>query len=418
MHEAGRSETQMQNVAGSPKPGLTEEALKKMQAEGRWNGCFNGRESSLQQLAPFIGKLKTGIVHNLIEHFSVSGDCVCDPFSGCGVVPLETVLLGRKAKANDLSPYALCLTRGKLSAPQTLEQAESRCDRLIRYVERHWRGHDLRSVESWVRSFFHPRTLKETLAAFHYCRRRQDWFLAACLCGILHHQRPGFLSYPSSHIVPYLRTKRFPPEKFADLYAYRPLADRLRKKVRRAYRRTNSSVAWGEEDYEVTRHHARSLALSDDSIDLILTSPPYYDALDYGRDNRLRLWFLGEKDWKKLDQRLTKRGKNYEGEMRLCLKEMHRVLKPGKFCVLIVGEVQRNGKTRDTGKVLGTLAHEVTSGGLVLDCVIEEAIPSIRRTRRGTCTTRVEKIMVLVKRAKSGSVGDATTFQHEKLQRS
>ena len=83
-----------------------------MQAQGLWNGSFSGRESSLQQLAPFVGKLKTGIVHSLIEHFSCRGDWVCDPFSGCGVVPFEALLLGRKAKANDLSPYAVCLTSG------------------------------------------------------------------------------------------------------------------------------------------------------------------------------------------------------------------------------------------------------------------------------------------------------------------
>ena len=75
-----------------------ETALRHMQAQGVWNGSFNGRESTLQQLAPFVGKLKTGMVNTLIEHFSRPGDWVCDPFSGCGVVPLEAVLLGGRQK--------------------------------------------------------------------------------------------------------------------------------------------------------------------------------------------------------------------------------------------------------------------------------------------------------------------------------
>lgn len=376
----------------------TEVALKKMQAEGLWNGCFNGRESSLQQLAPFVGKLKTGIVHTLIEHFSREGDWVCDPYAGCGVVPFESVLLGRRALANDLSPYAICLTRGKLAAPQTIEKAESNCEDLIRYVARNWR-HNLNDVDPWVRSFFHPRTLQEILAAFEFCREHEDWFLAACLCGILHHQRPGFLSYPASHMVPYLRTALFPPEKFPGLYEYRPLADRLRKKVKRAYRRTNLSCLWTARDYKVTARKADDLSFGDESADLILTSPPYYDALDYARDNRLRLWFLGQRDWKALGSSLTTSNKEYEKQMGESLKQMHRVLKPGKACILIVGEVQRNGKTRDTGCVLGKLAQEVTSGGFSLDCVVEEMIPDKRRSRRGTTTTRVEKILVLIKQA-------------------
>ncbi len=387
-------------ISDHAKHGSAEAALRRMQAQGLWNGSFNGRESTLQQLSPFVGKLKTGIVHSLIEHFSQRGDWVCDPYSGCGVVPFEALRLDRKAKANDLSPYAACVTRGKLSAPPTLDLAESRCEKLIEYVNRNWKLHDLRTVDAWVRRFFHHRTLKEILAAFDYCRERRDSFLAACLCGILHHQRPGFLSHPASHMVPYLRTALFPPDEFPELYTYRSVADRLRKKVKRAYRRANLTSNWMNRSYEVTRKNARSLPFADSSVDLVLTSPPYYDALDYARDNRLRLWFLGQRNWKKLKRQLTTSNRRYEDEMRQSLKEMYRILKPGKFCLLIVGEVQRNGNTRDTGEVLGRLAHEVTSGGFVTDCVVEDTIPDIRRSRRGTKTTRVEKILVLAKQQK------------------
>jgi len=325
------------------------------------------------------------------------GDWVCDPFSGCGVVPLEALLLARKAKASDLSPYALCVTKGKLSAPPTLEQAESQCGELVRYVGDHWKLFDPRLVSSWVRVFFHPKTLKETLAAFEFCRTRRNWFLAACLCGILHHQRPGFLSYPASHMVPYLRTSLFPRELFPDMYGYRSVAERLRKKVERAYRRANLPSTWEEREFEVARANARSLPFSDNSVDLVVTSPPYYDALDYARDNRLRLWFLGQRDWKALNRRLTPSNSKYEEQMAECLREMCRILKPGRSCVLVVGEVQRGGTTKDTGTVLGELARRVTAGALDVDCVIEDGIPDARRSRRGTKTTRVEKILVLAK---------------------
>jgi DNA modification methylase len=134
------------------------------------------------------------------------------------------------------------------------------------------------------------------------------------------------------------------------------------------------------------------LGFRDASTDFVLTSPPYYGALDYARDNRLRLWFLGLRDWQSLNARLTSRASIYECDMKACLREMRRVLKPGKYCVLIVGEVQRNGKTKDTAAVLGGMAEEV---GFTVDCVIDDEIPDIRRSRRGTKTTRIEKILVL-----------------------
>ena len=81
-----------------------------------WRGSFNARESSFHQLSPYVGKLKSGMVRVLIRLYSKPGDNILDPFSGSGVVPLEAVLAGREALANDLSPYAYTLTRGKLEA--------------------------------------------------------------------------------------------------------------------------------------------------------------------------------------------------------------------------------------------------------------------------------------------------------------
>jgi hypothetical protein len=352
-----------------------------MQSQGLWNGSFNRRECTLQQISPYIGKLKSGIVRSLITHFTRSGEWVCDPFSGSGVVPLEALLLGRKALANDLSIYAFCVTKAKLSAPASLEDAKYRVESLIRFVERHRDHYDHRRVSKWVRGFFNPTTLGEILAGFDYCERRRDSFLAGCLCGILHHQRPGFLSYPASHMVPYLRTSLFPRQKYPELYEYRSLAERIRSKVERAYRRP-PDAEWGRSDYKICRCDARRLPFATASADLILTSPPYYGALDYARDNRLRLWFLGVKDWHALEERLTSDGRAYERHMRACLREMHRILKPSRFCVLVVGEVQRNGKTKDTGAVLGALATEATCSGLSVHCVVEDEIPDRRHALR------------------------------------
>ncbi|MBI4332328.1 MAG: hypothetical protein HY673_13710 [Chloroflexi bacterium] len=69
-----------------------ETALLAMKAEGLWDGSFNGKESTLQQLSPYVGKLKSGMVHSLIEYFTQTGDRVCDPFSGSEVVAESTLV--------------------------------------------------------------------------------------------------------------------------------------------------------------------------------------------------------------------------------------------------------------------------------------------------------------------------------------
>ena len=362
-----------------------------------WQGSFNRRESTLQQLSPYVGKLKSGMVKVLINLYSDKGDIVLDPFSGSGVVPLEAALCGRCAWANDLSHYAYVLTRGKLEAPQYERIAIQNAMDLIEKVEQNAQDVDINEIPEWVRSFFHPETLREVVAAFDILNDQKDYFLTACLLGILHHVRPGFLSYPASHLVPYLRTSKFPPEEFPEMYAYRDLRSRLIAKVKRAYRRSMLHAEWGRRCCQVWETNTMNLPIEDDTVDVIISSPPYFGALDYARDNRLRLWFLGCKDWKELDATLTANSKVYLPQMSVCLTEMNRILKPNSYCILVLGDVIRDGKTRRTAEIIADLAVEVTKGRFLIETIYDDIIPDDRRSRRRTQTTKFERILIMKK---------------------
>jgi len=363
-----------------------------------WHGSFNSRESTLQQLSPYVGKMKSAMARVLITLYSKPGDVVLDPFSGSGVVPLEAVLTGRRAWANDLSPYAYVLTRGKLEAPGRRKVAIERAEALIDAVEGDAPSVDLTVIPEWVREFFHPDTLREILTAFRTLRQQEDCFLTSCLLGILHHVRPGFLSYPASHLVPYLRKNKYPPDEFPEMYAYRDLRSRLLAKVKRAYRRHMLPVDWEQRQYKVWQVNSMNLPIEDEIVDAIISSPPYFGALDYARDNRLRLWFLGCEDWKELDASLTANSKVYLPQMAICLEEMYRVLKPGSHCVLVLGDVERDGKTRRTAEILADLAVEATQNQFAVDTIYDDRIPDKRRSRRRTRTTKFERILVMHKR--------------------
>ncbi len=196
-----------------------------------WAGSALKNESTLHQLSPYIGKLKSSIAASLVSQFTNERDLVYDGFSGCGTVALEAWAAKRRVIANDLSPYAYVLTRAKLFPPRTLQGALRSIDHASAEAATVRDGIDLRRVPQWVRDFFHPETLRETIAWTATLKRRRSWFLLASLLGILHHQRPGFLSFPSSHTVPYLRVKKFPRDRFPKLYEYRSLRDRLEAKV-------------------------------------------------------------------------------------------------------------------------------------------------------------------------------------------
>ncbi len=341
--------------------------------------------------------MKSGMARVILELYSSPGDIVLDPFSGSGVVPLEALLANRKAWANDLSLYAYVLTRGKLEAPGSKTEALDRARQLIQTVEQKAVQINLDQVPEWVREFYHPDTLREILAAFDVLRAQKDFFLMACLLGILHHVRPGFLSYPASHLVPYLRKKNYPPDEFPEMYRYRDLRSRLLAKIERAYRRANLPVSWHQRAYKVWQTNAMELSIKDRAVDTIVSSPPYFGALDYARDNRLRLWFLGCKNWKQLDASLTADRKVYVPQMSICLEEMHRVLKSKGYCVLVLGDVEREGTTTRTAEIMADLALDVTQGGFEVITIYDDNIPDERRSRRRTKTTKFERILVMRK---------------------
>jgi hypothetical protein len=250
----------------------------------------------------------------------------------------------------------------------------------------------LREVPAWVRRFFHPRTLGEAIRFADECIARKDYFVLACFLGILHHQRPGFLSYPSSHLVPYLREQNFPKEQFPELYEYRPLAPRILKKVARALKNENDLQRL-EGTHAVVSSKPIERFQPPEELDAIITSPPYMNALDYERDNRLRLWFL-ERDVENYAPEPTDRHDLFERMIvSLATKVVPRV-RTGGHCVLVVGEtVRRKQSTRHPAETILYL-FEQYAPTLNLVKVVEDRIPDVRRSRRAHRGTKKELILV------------------------
>jgi len=356
-----------------------------------WRGSARKQESGLHQLSPYIGKMKSSMARELVRAFTRPGDVVYDPFSGSGTIALEAWMAGRAVVANDLNPYAALLTRAKLRPYRSSDHALRRVAVLARGVEASLPHVDLRQIPKWVRAFFHPETLRETDAWARVLRAQRSKYLLACLLGILHHQRPGFLSYPSSHSVPYLRDRKFPREDFPELYAYREVRPRLERKIARSFRKRP------ELDFMLSREcfarDARSLAPRRD-VRAIVTSPPYMSQLDYARDNRLRLWFLGRIDWRPLEPLLSPAESYFLDLMRSCFALWRHVLVPGGFCVLVLGD-KHSCRYRDTlPKAIEDIATRVV-GGYSVVLRQSDTIPDLRRVRKDCRGSVAETVLVL-----------------------
>lgn len=365
---------------------------KLVQLVNQWEKSCTNTESTLHQLSPYIGKLKSTIAQDLILNYSRPGGLVADAFAGSGTVLLEAVRLGRRAFGVDISPYAALLSRAKLSAPNTLDEALSQAnERLAAALSRP--KPDEQIIPSWVKSFFHPDTLSEAINFADECKEQQDDFLLACMLGILHHQRPGFLSYPSSHLTPYLRDKKFPKDEFPQLYQYRALEPRLLEKVKRAYKRKEFTVA--NDQYSFVLNNTQETIFPND-VDCFITSPPYMNALDYGRDNRLRLWFINKQGAEQIDKAQSQQRLGFQELMAEFSRQVVKSLLPNGHCILIVGDkISKQAKFPLSKTVLDTFSTHAPELHLIE--IIENTIPDIRRARREHRGVRTENFFIFRK---------------------
>ncbi len=346
---------------------------------------------TLHQIAPYIGRMKAAMARSFIQKFTRPGDLIVDPFCGSGVVPLEAAIHGRRVAAGDWNPYAFVLTKAKLLPPANLKQAIKRFEETWKVSRRTLHRQDLRTVPKWVRAFFHPETLRSALAFRDACIYRREHFLLACLLGILHHQRPGFLSYPSSHLVPYLRDLKFPQSKFPELYLERDVKPRMLAKIKRTYKRFPSRASFKPRVFHVD---ARSFPLMP-GVHAVITSPPYMNELDYIRDNRLRLWFIERRLPLGLELGTLNKKAAFTALVSDVCSRLAPMIKPDGVFTLVLGDATRGGRAINTA----TIAKRIFAKHSALDdfrliADYRDTIPDIRRSRRECKGTKTETILV------------------------
>jgi DNA modification methylase len=129
------------------------------------------------------------------------------------------------------------------------------------------------------------------------------------------------------------------------------------------------------------------------TVDAVITSPPYMNALDYARDNRLRLWFLGVPDYRTIQSQELGGVCRFEASLLSVLHNLLRGIRNRGKCVLVLGDVGRSAHRRDLAQIVcETVAQAVK--GLVLEDRNVERIPNGRRVRKSGGATKIETVLV------------------------
>jgi hypothetical protein len=289
---------------------------------------------------------KPPLARYFIERFSAPGGIVYDPFMGRGTTPLEAALVGRVPWGRDANPLSEILLKPRL-LPPSFEEVRNRLEKID------FNGPEIAQADDLL-VFFHAETLREILALRHYLNERarsgaldpvDAWIRMVAINRLTGHS-PGFFSVYSmppnqavslkSQIRINERRKQKPPRRIVpDLIARKSKA--LLKDVTPEIR---ANLAEVNDSARITTGDARSAPeMAAVSAELVLTSPPFLDVVDYATDNWLRCWFAGiDLDKIRFDQH--RRVEDWCAFMVESIGDSSRILKPGGTLALEIGEVR------------------------------------------------------------------------------
>ena len=137
-----------------------------------------------------------------------------------------------------------------------------------------------------------------------------------------------------------------------------------------------------------------------ESFNAVITSPPYMNALDYGRDNRLRLWFIDPTLAQEVDNDVTQRRKAFTTAISSLAGKVERGLCHRGYCVFVVGEELRRSFDAHPSEVVVAAMRE-KAPSLRLREVIADRIPDIRRSRRECSGVKTEHFLIFQRNSRA-----------------
>lgn len=281
------------------------------------NGLFSTGYAT-HSLFPYRGKFHPQLIKGIINILGIKkGETILDPMAGSGTTNVEAALMGINSYAIDISPFCQFLTKTKYDALKIdldlLNSVKLDTDKLFRYFGQKNILQKIEKIEVGKKQIYEL-TLLAYLDALGYSKRV-----------VRSNHKQLFVKVLSRYI------------------------ETVRNLLANKYFNNNELGSLSV----LHNSDALNIKLPDNSIDGIITSPPYSFAIDYVENDKDQLELLGY-DTQELKQKLiglkgkTKSQKleNYFQDMDTFLREASRVLKKNKFLVIIIGS-----NTNQTGGI-------------------------------------------------------------------
>lgn len=284
---------------------------------------------------PYKGKFHPQMVRGLANIMGMNeGEVLLDPFVGSGTTVVEGALLGLKAVGYDISPLCVLIGKVKANAIHHLKKIEQKESAFVLHEEAPatWNAQIAKKLSDPVQSFD---LLARMIARSDEARRGQN---------------------------------------FAEKVFYNK--DKMLRSLRLMKEGCEEVGVWPQPAHlEIA--DARKLPLPDNSVDGVITSPPYSIALNYVENDAHSLEALGYDLERIKDDFIGVRGSGkrrfdlYEEDMEQAYAEIARVLQPNRKAAIVLGNITFQGEELDT---VGNCIRHCENHGLRLTAKIDKLI--------------------------------------------
>lgn len=374
----------------------------------------------------------------LIGLLSEPGDMVLDLFGGQGTTIVEAAKQNRRYSYNDLNPFAVDIAKSIIDTIKSQCSDIELLDRILEddktdlseydriclqdeyagkdensimqfYPEEFLAELDTLGISQEVIFWFHRDTIQQLLVIYQRIANNDPGCSARKLAfsSVLKDasSQRGHFTYVTDNCRPSSIVYR-------DAYSlYLNKLDRIRLSVAALVRQfyvvnegsVNLNVLF--ENSTIHKGDARDLSwIKTDSIDMVMTSPPYLCAQDYIKTMRLVNMFFGDDDFQnavvnEIGARNLRRSNKekvinqFYSDMQVAFKEVKRVLRPEKYFCLVLG--QGKGKITQGYDTVEDLIHFLTEDLKFMEVYRTKRTINYKTTRIGGVDK--EEIVVLRK---------------------
>ncbi len=312
-----------------------------------WDFPTSGSQSSFSSLHWHPCRYPSQVPAVVIGALSSPGETVLDPFLGSGTTAVEAQRLSRRCIGIEINPVAALIAKAK-----TINRSITHINKLVERIRLGVRQATRRApIPSTVQGdkWYTERTLNELRRLWQFIESvdgderllAQTAFSAILLPVCRETRHWGYVCDNTAPKSNYERDVRETFERTLDgfVQAYRE---------RDAYWNAGDKLPSAARDVEVREGDARTILPEQPahSVQLIITSPPYFGVTDYVKAQRLTFEWLNipieplrltEIGARSKRRRLTA-AEEYLQECALVFRECRRVLQNGRACVVIFGE--------------------------------------------------------------------------------